>query len=72
MKWISVEDKLPDECFTDVLVYDEIENAQFIAFITNYNKWLVPKYEGCQFRITHWMPLPESPEIIEQIIRESE
>jgi hypothetical protein len=60
-RWISVEERLPETYYQDVLVYDEIDGCQFIAVLTYQGQWLVPHYEGYNFNITHWMPLPDAP-----------
>ncbi len=61
--WISVEERLPEAYYQDVLVYDEMDACQFIAVLTYKGEWLVPHYEGYKFNITHWMPLPKAPEV---------
>lgn len=72
-EWISVEDRLPEEC-EDVLTYsDNVQlkkyedySPQYVGFIQN-GGW----YSSCDFYeynnymsleyVTHWMPLPEPP-----------
>ena len=69
MKWISIEDKLPEK-YKYVLGYgsestlhgqnyDQVKldkNGDWIA-ISNYT----------HLRVTHWMPLPEPPNIKEKL-----
>ena len=60
-KWISVEDRLPEEG-DEVLVYFDgvIAKSEIIMFdmITKYPMW---SYTGAGGDPTHWMPLPEPP-----------
>lgn len=62
MKWISVEDRLPNN-LEIVLVNGESDNDLRKGFDT---AWIAP---GCGWtswhckNITHWMPLPNPPEV---------
>ena len=75
MTWISVEDRLP-EIDQEVLIYLEKDDDKYIVVAQLskwcYNQWaysyglkgfydLDPKIEDAI--ITHWMPLPDKPEI---------
>jgi hypothetical protein len=62
MKWISVNDQLPDH-ENEVLLYDKskyfprvttgfFEHGQWRLFGTSYAE-----------NVTHWMPLPEPPKM---------
>lgn len=73
LKWISVEERLPDAAqgmegvlgfvngyngritFTDAYLFVKYDYAE--------NAWWSEDYdiEGC--KVTHWMPLPEPPEV---------
>lgn len=56
-EWISVEDKLPNE-FTSVLVVGgDIRSCALYRDKKFYTDFPLPTNEG----ITHWMPLPEPP-----------
>jgi hypothetical protein len=57
-EWISVEERLPEEC-THVIVHDE-DGTVGEAFhsISDHFEWVAN--EKIAF-VTHWMPLPEPP-----------
>ena len=55
-KWISVEERLPEQYATVIIWRDDCKNASIGWLISGY--WSVPK----GVRVTHWMPLPEPPE----------
>ena len=60
-KWISVKERLP-EPFEEVLVWVDFGDSSFnsmkIAHRGLYGSW-----NAYDKFITHWMPLPESPEV---------
>lgn len=62
MKWISVNERLPDD-MCDKLVFD-IRSETQCQYISYYNpqennwKRTVDKKP---IKVTHWMPLPEPP-----------
>ncbi len=65
MKWISVDDKLPDDdknYYESVLVYCAYGACKEFddAYLTDNKTWLDEKYNA-QIPVTHWMPLPEPP-----------
>lgn len=72
MTWVSVKEKLPN-IGESVIVYqfeDKINNGLYVAWIEKLgieNKpvwqysWCCGCY--CPAEITHWMPLPDAPEI---------
>lgn len=68
-EWISVKDRLPEECQT-VLAFDQNEGFSVLAFYidTMYGKsWLDEVGNTINFGwVTHWMPLPEAPKEDEQ------
>jgi hypothetical protein len=61
LTWISVEDRLPEK-HTAVLVYTDMHGNHAASFdgeewFCDYGgEWLFPN-------VTHWMPLPEPPEV---------
>ena len=75
-KWISVEEKMPPED-TEVLVYatEKIKGFGSVTAICEYSEttsmfgnktgrydWSSPwEYFHVDYKITHWMPLPEPP-----------
>lgn len=70
-KWIGVEDRLPEDPDTNVLVIASgkprenisLENAYELASYSQDDGWVLEMYpEFEDVKVTHWMPLPESPE----------
>lgn len=68
LRWRSVEDELP-ELRTDVLVHTVGGCA--VAFLDSYREWTIDHPVTTTYdmssaiidgEVTHWMPLPESPE----------
>ena len=69
-KWISVEDRLPEDNL-NVLVYAIGDNENSVIAMTDYTHkmygyniegWHSPwQYFFYEYKITHWMPLPEPP-----------
>ena len=58
-EWISVEDRLPIHMGT-VLVHDCLKSkTTFAAY--HRDSWTI----GFDFTVTHWMPMPEAPNEIE-------
>ena len=58
MKWISVEDYLPD--FMRVLILIEMSNIKVIdiGYYDNVNGWMC---KGEKVPVTYWMPLLKPP-----------
>lgn len=54
-KWISVEERLPEQYATVIIWRDDCKNATIGWLISGY--WSVPK----GVRVTHWMPMPDPP-----------
>lgn len=69
-KWISVKDRLPEDNL-NVLVYAIGNNKNSVIAMTGYTHnmygyniegWRSPwQYFFYEYKITHWMPLPEAP-----------
>jgi len=59
MEWISVEERLPEDDYTDVLAWNG--RLARVAYIHETEGWCYS--ETCYPRsdVTHWMPLPEPP-----------
>ena len=76
-KWISVKDRLPLH-WSVVLVFnknndDESREGIHSAFIDEDGKWLCSLWKSLSRnsdKITHWMPLPELPDILNEIIND--
>ena len=65
MKWVSVEDRLPDKPGTYLCHFDDGETETFPLNEDEFDgygnvtiKWGVLGYGW----VTHWMPLPEPPD----------
>lgn len=54
-KWISVEERLPENFDTVIIWRNDCRNA-CIGWLID-DRWSVPK----GVKVTHWMPLPEAP-----------
>lgn len=63
-KWISVEDRLPEELFRAVLIYCPENKNTYCAYLNARNEWhIFDQGSGLQVweKVTHWMPLPAHP-----------
>lgn len=67
--WISVERRLPPD--PDESIEDDLELPEYIVMVrgatestvmhyAGYGEWL---YGGDPYPVTHWMPMPEPPEV---------
>lgn len=63
MKWISVNDALPEKDATPVLGYydDLVREVLFLPSWNKYHPFRDIEYNDPQ-PVTHWMPLPAPPE----------
>ncbi len=67
-EWISVDDRLPNEC--EVLVFgsptcgthDDDPAVMEARYNIKENYFEFGEYD-CGIDVTHWMPLPEPPEV---------
>ena len=75
MEWISAKDRLPTGTWhknfpylsEEVLVVNSV--ATIVAFYNrNQGQWFTGEPMGDEWidKITHWMPLPKSPHLIEK------
>ena len=68
-EWISVKDRLPayDEPVLTIYCGDGGLSAMAIRFLVedvNEIFWLSYEFKKCTMKnVTHWMPLPEPPEV---------
>jgi hypothetical protein len=60
-EWISIDDRLPNRA-EDVIVFSEDKFQIDIGFLMN-GKWFSDR--GELPTVTHWMPLPNPPEVTE-------
>ena len=58
-EWIPVEERLPDEKFQDVLVFERGRDKATQARFHPDGKFIRRRRT---LNVTHWMPLPEPPE----------
>ena len=74
MKWIKVEEKLPEEMEPVLLFIDRCWDVRVVIGVrdeytsTNGNRVIFQNYEPrlSLENVTHWMPLPEQPPIKEE------
>ena len=64
-EWISVEERLPDDSYWDVLWYVRELNDLWMSYfidVIHYNMhikmWMK---DFTEYNVTHWMPLPPIP-----------
>lgn len=56
-EWISVKERLPEEDIVVILTdHIDVGTGWF-----NGKEWRTPFADIDEYRITHWMPLPEPP-----------
>ena len=62
-RWISVEDRLPQDGERVIACFpEETESVGEATFrLTEDNQWLTE--HGSWFLVTHWIPLPSPPEV---------
>ena len=58
-RWIPVEERLPEEEM--VLVWSN-SNGLHLAYLDSFRQWRDADHNPGK-KITHWMPLPEPPEV---------
>jgi hypothetical protein len=58
MKWINVNDRLPEED-QEVIVCNFIGEVFIDKYINDWGTWRIGDFDIEE--ISHWMPLPESP-----------
>lgn len=65
VKWIPVEEKLPEKKGNYLVVFDcghgaEVHEAFFFKYFDSW-EWYDPVEEYQKYDVTHWTPLPEPP-----------
>jgi hypothetical protein len=61
LRWISVSERLPEE---DVDVLVMTKHGMHVADLDEYGTWNASHGDSWQFpKPSHWMPLPEPPEV---------
>lgn len=62
-EWISVEDELPDDAYP-VLVYIKLWEGQYDILMGYFDGGWYSMNDNMIFSgVTHWMPLPDPPEV---------
>lgn len=59
-RWIPVEERLPEE--KELVLVHYTDDWMPVAFLLNGN-WFNSGGERSWLSVTHWMPLPEPPEV---------
>lgn len=64
-RWIPVTERLPEDSMQKVLVFvphihgDIVDGGRYLGA----DGWVLEGWYLTQFAVTHWMPLPEPPEV---------
>ena len=64
-QWISVEDRLPEEQYVNIVFYEEKSKDIYIGYYNTgdytHNKFWHSSGRLFVNTVTHWIPLPEPP-----------
>ena len=62
MKWISVEERLPESDSWVLCWCSDVEVSVTVGYLTDNNEWVWAEDHTTTLEdLTHWMPLPETP-----------
>lgn len=64
-RWVPVEERLPEDPVQKVLVFDPHIHGDIVD-VGRYlgaDGWVLEGWNLTQNAVTHWMPLPERPEV---------
>ena len=65
-KWIPVSERLPEDTERMLtIVYDAFEDTTAISILQHYGDGDWFSWDSRRYVVTHWMPLPELPEVQE-------
>lgn len=62
-EWVRVEDRLPEEAgeYLVSVKYFTRMDAEIATYWKEDDMWVFEKQKICNYKITHWMPLPTPP-----------
>ena len=61
-RWIPVSERLPEDTERMLtIVYDAFEDTTAISILQHYGDGDWFSWDSGRYVVTHWMPLPESP-----------
>lgn len=64
-KWVRCKERMPEEGARCLVVrFDDVTNTPFLDILWFDGIWWNRMYKDCgDFNVTHWMPLPDAPEV---------
>jgi len=65
-RWISVSERLPDGDVASVMIYTESGGVAEGQYYPTIKAWKQFRWSVENANVTHWMPLPEPPEMTER------
>lgn len=67
-EWVSVNDRLPEDISTVIVAVREIAKPTFAWYADLADSWHLLEKDFIKlkdFTVTHWIPMPELPEELE-------
>lgn len=62
-EWISVEDRLPEEPMQNIIVANKLGKVCVAIYSLEEEMFYIMCGKNNTFGVTHWMPMPEPPEV---------